>query len=74
MVDGVNTLPGQPAAKNVVVEHRKELVLAPNRNRRVVERSALDQLRIHENATLSHVQVCVMLLMLLLSSTQRHRF
>ena len=57
MVDGVNTLPGQPAAKSVVVEHRKELVLAPNRNRRVVERSALEQLCKHENVTLNYVQV-----------------
>ncbi|KAK3738877.1 hypothetical protein QZH41_014661 [Actinostola sp. cb2023] len=59
MVDGVHTLPGQRAAKSVVVEHRGELALAPNRNRRMVERSALDQLRIHENATLSHVQLMV---------------
>jgi len=58
MVDGVHTLPGQLAAKSVVVEVRKELVLVPNRNLPMVERTALGQLRKHENATLKYVQVC----------------
>jgi len=67
MVDGVNTLPGQPAAKSVAREPRKDVVLAPNQNLPMVERTALENLRKHENAHLKHVQVCVMLPILLIS-------
>jgi len=57
MVAGVHTLPGQPAARLVVVELRAELVLAPTQNLPMVERIALDLLRKLVNAIRTRAQV-----------------
>ena len=43
MVDGVHSLDGLPAARNVVVEHKSELVLVPTPNQHMVARTVLER-------------------------------
>merc|ERR1719309_1581646 len=59
MVDGANSLDGLPAARNVVVEHKSELVLVPTPNQLTVERTVWEMLRRQENATQIHAQLTV---------------
>ena len=57
MVGGAHSLNGQPAARNVVVEHKEENVPAPTPNQLTVARLVLDHLGRQENATKIHAQV-----------------
>ena len=57
MVGGATSLSGPPAARNVVVEHKNELVLVPTRNQLTVARTVWEMLRRQENATRIHAQV-----------------
>jgi len=57
MVAGATSLCGLHAARDVVVEHRSELVLVPTPNQLTVARTVWEMLRRHENATRNHVQL-----------------
>ena len=57
MVVGAHSLDGLPAARNVVVEHKSELVLVPTPNQLTVARTVWEMLRRQENATRIHAQV-----------------
>jgi len=57
MEGGPITLPGQPVLRNVVVDHKPELVLVPTQSQPMVVNHALVQLKKLENATRSLAQL-----------------
>ena len=57
MVNGASSLNGQPAVKNVVVEHKSDLVPAPAPNPLMVEGIVLETQSKRESATLTPAKV-----------------